>query len=358
MRSELWRRAARLLACAVLLLAPAAARAAEPDLIYFDNDFLGPGESDIQSVIPLLHLKDARLIGLGVVSGDQWMEEETQHLLRFLEIAGRTDIPVMRGAVMPLIRTQNEMAAWEAQYGKIPWKGAWNPPGDGFHPNDPKLVPPLAEGAPKLKATGEDAVHFIIRAVHEHPGQVTIIMAGPLTNLALAIRLSPDVPSLAKELVFEGGYIDVNAAQATQDADYSTDFNVLFDPEAAHIVLTAPWKRITSVGHVSHPDIVVTQAVVDRIGASPAPVAQYVKRYAKLGEPFWDEVTVSLALDRTLITREYEARMDIDIQHGADYGRARLWNDKNAPPGLQPVHVVVTVDKARFIEGFVRAASQ
>ncbi len=357
-----WRLWREVMLATALALAPLAAKAQAPALIYFDNDFLGPGESDIQSIIPLLHLKDAKLIGLGVVSGDQWMEEESQHLLRFLEVAGRTDVPVLRGAVMPLLRTQREMAAWESQYGKIPWKGAWNAPdpasGYVFHPDDPAFVPPLAEGKPAIKAADEDAAHFIVRQVHEHPGQVLIVTAGPLTNLALAIRISPDVPALAKGLVFEGGYIDVNTAQATDDADYSTDFNVLFDPEAAHIVMTAPWKHITAVGHVAAPNIMVTQAIVDRIGASPSPVAQYVKRYARTGEPFWDEVAVSLAIDPTLVTKSFEARMDVDLMHGADYGRVRLWSDKFAPPGLQPVQVTVTVDKARFIDGFVAAATR
>ena len=354
----LWR---GLVLCAALALAPLAARAEPQTLVYFDNDFMGPGGSDLQSVIPLLHMKDAKLIGLGVVSGDQWMEEETQHLLRFMEIAGRPDIPVMRGATMPLLRTQTEMAAWAAQYGAIPWKGAWNTPAPQWkwvvHPDDPLLVPPMEEGQPKIAAASEDAAHFIIRQVHEHPGQVLIITAGPLTNLALALRLSPDIPSLAKGLVFEGGYIDVNTAQATDDADYSTDFNVMFDPEAAHIVMTAPWKHITSVGHVAAPNIMVTQQIMDRIGAAPTPLAQYLKHYAKVGEPFWDEVAVSLAIDPTLVTKSFEARMDVDLMHGADYGRARLWNGKFAPAGLQPVQVIVSVDKARFIDGFVAAAT-
>ena len=288
------------------------------------------------------------------------MEEETQHLLRFLEIAGRPDIPVLRGAQMPLLRTQGEMAAWEAQYGPIPWKGAWNAPRPGktFHPDDPELVPPLVEGAPKLRASDEDAAHFLIRMVHAHPGQVTVIAAGPLTNIALAVRLSPDLPSLAKEIVFEGGYIDVNTAQVLENTNYATDFNFLFDPEAAHIVLTAPWRRITAVGRVAAPDLLVTPEIAARIGAAGTPVALYFKQYCKVGQPFWDEVTTALSIDRSLIITQFEARMDVDLQRGASYGRTRIWSAPWAPAGLQPVHVVTAVDRGRFIDEFAHAASQ
>src|SRR5882762_3304760 len=94
--------------------APAAAPAEhDPTLIYLDNDFLGPGQSNIQSLIPALRTPGVRLLGIGVVTGDAWLAEETAHVLRFLEIAGRTDIPVLVGAQLPLIRTNAEMKSWE-----------------------------------------------------------------------------------------------------------------------------------------------------------------------------------------------------------------------------------------------------
>lgn len=116
--------------------------------IFFDNDFLGPGQSNIQSMIPLLRDPRVDLMAVGVVTGDAWMTEETQHLLRFLEIAGRTDVPVHAGAKMPLLRTQAEMANWEARYGRIPFKGAWSTPRPGrtYHPEDPDPGPPHARG--------------------------------------------------------------------------------------------------------------------------------------------------------------------------------------------------------------------
>jgi inosine-uridine nucleoside N-ribohydrolase len=347
----------------VLLGAPTVACAApkpEPQLIYFDNDFLGPGETSLQSLVPLIRRDDVRIVGLGVVTGDGWLKEEAAHLLRFLEIAGRPDIPVVLGAEMPLMRTPNEMRAWEAQYGTLPWLGAWNPPapGETFHPDDPSLIPPMPEGAPTLRASSEGAVSFLIRTVRANPGKVTIVAAGPLTNIALALRSAPDLPSLAKEIVIEGGNIDDELTQATLGADDTVDFNFLFDPEAAHIVLTAPWRRVTVVGDVAT-SVRLTQAIVDRIAVSSSPVAQYLKRYAQTAEPFWDEITAAVAVDRTLVTKEVNVVMDVDTMPGMHYGRARIWSTHDAPQtGVRPVHLVLSIDAERFVSAFIAAAQR
>jgi inosine-uridine nucleoside N-ribohydrolase len=331
-----------------------------PTLVYVDNDYLGPGQSNIQSLIPLLRTPGVRLLGIGVVTGDAWLAEETAHVLRFLEIAGRTDIPVFAGAQMPLIRTNAEMKTWETRYGRIAWKGAWNAPKPGrtYHPDDPELIPALPEGAPSMSAAAETAAHFLIRVVHEHPGEVTIVTAGPLTNIALAVRLDPAVPRLAREIIIEGGKLDNSIARVTGNPDYGTDFNFLFDPEAAHIVLTSPWARVTVVGDVTEP-VKVTREITERVGRSGTPVARYFQTYARVGQPFWDEITVAVALDRTLVTREIVARMDVDILPGPTYGQAQVWSDDGAPGnGEIPVHIVREMDVPRFLSTFTSLASK
>ncbi|UAL08670.1 nucleoside hydrolase [Caulobacter segnis] len=328
--------------------------------IFFDNDFLGPGQSNIQSLIPLLRDERVKLLGIGVVTGDAWLKEEAAHALRFLEIAKHPEAPVHLGAQMPLIRTQAEMANWEARYGKVPFKGAWSTPRPGrtYHPQDPDLIPPMPEGEPKIKASDEDAVHALIRNVRAHPGEVTIVSAGPLTNIALALRIAPDIAALAKEIVIEPGKLDTAVARVTGNTDYATDFNFIFDPEAAHIVLTAPWRKITVMGNVTAA-AKATQEVVDRIGAAGTPVATYVKTYARIGQPLWDEITVAVAIDRSLVTEELVARMDVDTFAGPSYGQPVVWKTDMAPnAGEREVHIVRAIDVPRFVETFVAQASK
>jgi inosine-uridine nucleoside N-ribohydrolase len=339
----------------------AQARASDgPIPVYFDNDFLGPGQSNIQALIPLLRMPEVQLLGIGVVTGDAWLAEEQAHTLRFLEIAGRADVPVFAGARMPLIRTQAEMKAWEMRYGRVPWKGAWNSPKPGrtYHPDDPDFIPQLVEGAPSIKAARESAVSFLIRTVHENPGRVTIITAGPLTNIALAVRQDPELASLAREIVIEGGKLDNSIARVTGNPDYGTDFNFIFDPEAAHIVLTSPWRRVTLVGDVTE-SVKVTRDIVERIGKAGTAVARYFQAYARIGQPFWDEITVAVALDRTLITKDIVARMDVDILPGPAYGQAQVWSEEQAPGnGEVQVHIVQEIDAPRFLATFASYASQ
>ena len=351
---------------AVLAFAPLAAdaqpAASSPDKvsIFFDNDFLGPGQSNIQALIPLLRDPKVDLVGIGVVTGDAWLKEEMAHTLRFLEIAGRGEVPVLAGAEMPLLRTQVEMRNWEARYGAIPWKGAWNAPKPGrtYHPDDPTVVPPPPEGAASLKPANEGAVAFLIRQVRAHPHQITIVTAGPLTDIALAVRIAPDLPALAKEIVIEGGGVDTALARVTGNTDYSTDFNFIFDPEAAHIVLTAPWPRVTVMGNVTG-SVKVTPEYAAAIGKAGTPVARYFDSYAKRGQPMWDEIVSAVAADRTLVTDEIVVRMDVDLLPGPTYGQAQIWNAQFAPKaGEREVHLIRAIDTGRFLSGYAAQASR
>ncbi|MGH9713919.1 MAG: nucleoside hydrolase [Candidatus Acidiferrales bacterium] len=342
-------------AVAILLLAlPAAAQSKRK--VILDQDARGPATTDQQSMMIFLQSPEVETLGITVVSGDQWRDEEIAHTLRMLEIIGRTDVPVVPGAVFPLINRMELIERWEQLYGKVNYQGAWNrkPKGDGirgvFH--GPYEVPSIIEGNPTTKASTEDAAHFIIRMVHKYPHEVTIYAAGPLTNIAQAISIDPAVPDLAQELVVMGGSISPNV-QIEWATSNRREFNFWWDPEAVHMVMTAPWHKIT----VTTVDISIktrmTRDMIATIGKSQSPAGQYLAKYAD-EEYMWDELAAAAWLDPSIITKEDLLYMDIDYSHGPGYGNTLVWN-KGDQPGLgeQLVHVQQELNLEKFNKMFI-----
>jgi len=95
---NLWIAAALLIAMHLVSLAQ------EKRKIIIDEDGAGPGGTDQQAILLLVESPRTEVLGVTVVTGDSWLQEEVAHTLRTLEIVGRTDIPVVRGAELPLIR--------------------------------------------------------------------------------------------------------------------------------------------------------------------------------------------------------------------------------------------------------------
>src|SRR6202142_4496741 len=182
--------------------------------IIIDQDGAGPAGTDQQSILLLIQSPQTEVLGITVVTGDQWLKAEVAHTLRILELIGRTDIPVMPGAEYPLVRRKGETELWEQRYGSVSWIGAWTP--RFYHPPDD--LGDMPEGKPTTKPADEDAAPFLIRMVHKFPHEITIYEGGPMTNLALAITIDPEFPSLAKELVFMGG----SFSPRTEDPEFTS----------------------------------------------------------------------------------------------------------------------------------------
>jgi inosine-uridine nucleoside N-ribohydrolase len=324
--------------------------AQEKRKVVIDQDCPGPGGTDMQSIIALINSEQTAVLGITVVTGDAWRDEEVQHTLRLLEIIERTDIPVLPGAVFPLVNTKEATARWEKMYGRVIYQGAWN---RGKPVHGPYEVPPLPEGAPSTKPASEDAAHFLIRTVRAYPHQVTIYAGGPLTNLALAQAIDPEFAALAKELVWMGGSIH----PTTDDPEFSVtprrEFNVWMDPEAAHVVLHAPWKLIT----VTTVDISVRtrmdKDMIAQIAKSTTPAAQYVAKYAREGY-LWDELAAVAWLDPSIIKVTASFYFDVSLDRGASYGDTLVWKPRSQPGVGEPQVVLQeNLDRAAFYKEFV-----
>jgi len=316
--------------------------------IIINEDCSGPGGSNMQTVAMLVQSPQAEVLGITVVSGDAWRDEEVVHTLRLLEIMGRADIPVVPGAAFPLVRTRVESQAWQQRYGKVAYAGAW----DERWWHEPYVVPPLAEGQPKTKPADEDAAHFIIRMVHKYPNEVTIYEGGPMTNLALAISLDPKVPELAQELVFMGGGISPQTDNPEFANNPRHEFNFWFDPEAAAIVLRAPWKKIICTPTDVSVKTKLTAEMIKQIEAAGTPLARYIAKFAMLtpgADIMWDEITAAAWLDPSIITKAETRYMTVDLDHGAAYGNTLTWSAKDPlKPATQLVEIQFDLDPAKF----------
>jgi len=331
-----------------LVLASLTCRAQEKRKIIIDQDAAGPAGTDQQSILLLIQAPQTEVLGITVVTGDAWLKAEVAHTLRTLEIIGRTDIPVVPGAEYPLVRRKAETELWEKRYGSIEWLGAWTP--RFYHP--PDELGDMPEGKPTTKPTEEDAAHFMIRMVRRYPGQVAIYAGGPMTNLALAITIDPQFPELAKELVFMGG----SMSPLTNDPEFADnprhEFNLWFDPEAAHIVLRAPWKRIVCTPVDISVKARMTADLLKQIGAGSTPAAQYIGRYGRLYGQYnylWDELTAVAWLDPSVITKSETRYLDVDLDQGAGYGNLLTWSERNKPDlPMKPIDVQVDLDLEKF----------
>lgn len=357
-----------------LLLATAVLSRAQKRLVLIDEDGSGPGGSNQMAMLALLQAPQVDVLGITMVTGNAWRDEETLHTLRMLELTGHGDVPVARGAVFPLVRTQEETRLASPLDGKVTWLGAW---GQGpmtlvehggsvtpvtpehLQAHGPYEIPAMPEGRPALKAMDEDAVHFLIREVREHPHQVTIYAAGPLTNIALALAIDPEFAPVTQGIVIMGGSLNPQ----TDDPEFATsprhEFNFWFDPEAAHIVLRAPWPRVD----VTTVDVSIkapfTREMLDRIAQSQSQAARYVAAWSQDRYYLWDELAACAWLDPTLITKEKLVYMDVDLTHGPGYGDTLTWTENLKPAtGVRMVHAQLDVDLARFQKMFVELMSR
>jgi purine nucleosidase len=325
--------------------------------IIINEDCSGPGGSNMQTLALLIQSPQADVLGITVVSGDQWRDEEVAHTLRLLEILGRTDIPVFAGAAFPLVRTREEATEWQERYGKVSYAGAW----DQRWWHDPFVVPKLEEGSPSAKAAVEDAAHFLVRTVRQYPHEVTIYEGGPMTNLALAISLDPQFAALARDLVFMGGSLNPQTSDPEFANNPRHEFNFWFDPEAAYVVLRAPWAKITATPADISIKTRFSPAMAKRIEAGGTPLAKYVARFYQPGDGndyMWDELAAAAWLDPSVITKQETRYWSVDIDHGASYGNTLTWTDRDKPKSAGvPVTVQVDLDKEKFYEMFVKLMS-
>jgi inosine-uridine nucleoside N-ribohydrolase len=289
-----------------------------------------PGHDDAIALMLALASPELDLLGVTTVAGNQTLEKTTANALRILEVCGRGDVPVAKGAGSPLVRRRQVAAHVHGESGM-----------DG-----PDLPPP--GGRP----VDEHAVSFLARLIRDREGRVTLVPTGPLTNVALLLAVAPD--ARPDRIVLMGG--SVGEGNRTPAAE----FNIWADPEAARRVFESGID-VTMIGlDVTH-QALVTEADADvlrglgRVGKVAAELLDFYGLFHRAsypdleGSPLHDPVAVAHVIDPGLVETR-PAHIEVDC--GWEQGRGRTnvdWrgrldsHEPNATVGLG-------IDRAAFVQ--------
>ncbi|MCC8396647.1 nucleoside hydrolase [Paraburkholderia sp. MMS20-SJTR3] len=302
------------------------------------------------------------VLGITVVSGNQWLMQGVADALKAVERLGvESRIGVYAGANYALSHDyatiQQEQKAFPGGDGYL---GAWSTP-------EPKsasdLVAPPDGFATHTKVQSESAVDFIVESVKRYPGEVTILAIGPLTNIALATRAHPEIVPLIKQIIYMGGAIDVPG-----NTTPTAEFNWWFDPEAAKTVLRLPIKQTVIPLDVTN-TVQMNKALYDRVAHDPAKqtiITQLFKTLNGYGYDgkngfetnpnyttnIWDTLTLAYLMHPSFATQTVDEWVDVDASFGANDGKATGY--KSSPPaGLQKMTIVKRFDNPAFFDFYV-----
>ncbi len=193
-----------------------------------------PGVDDALALLMAFADPDHDVIGLTVAAGNVGLEHTVRNALKLCEVAGREDVPVFAGTPDPLLHPAVDAAHVHGR--------------DGFGDVD---LPRAAR-----QAEAEHAALAILRLSHQYAGELFFVALGPLTNIALALKLDPTLPQRIKRFLVMGGAINGHG-----NITPVAEFNIAFDPEAAHIVFSsfphievADWEATVAHG-LLHDDV-------------------------------------------------------------------------------------------------------
>jgi purine nucleosidase len=300
-----------------------------PTRLLIDTD---PGVDDSMAILLAFASPEVQIEGLSTVFGNVDVDQTTQNALRLVELAGRPDIPVARGAEKPLMR-QFTGKGWEV-HGRNGLGGAEFP--------EPKGTPDTRRAA-----------QFIIDTIMAHPGEITLVPMGPLTNVALAVATEPRLVENVREVVLMGG-----AANVAGNASPVAEANIRNDPESAYIVFHAGWP-LTMVGLDVTEKTVMTPVYLEELRRANNSWTDFIakitphylsfsQRLGLNGFPVHDSSAIAYVIDPTL----FETRQAyVDVDYYSPFHAGNTIPDWRGQHGMEPnVNVCIDVDSERFLE--------
>lgn len=296
--------------------------------VILDGD---PGLDDaIAWLLAFASPEELDVLALTTVHGNVGLDRTTRNAGVTLALAG-ADVPVYAGADRPLLRGPMTAAKVHGETG----------------------LPAADLPEPRRGPEAEHAVNFIVQAVRERPGEITLVATGPLTNVALAFRLAPDLPGKVREVVWMGG------STGEGNRTPSAEFNALADPHAAQIVLDSG-ARVRMFGLNATMQAVATPGRVERLrglgnraGRVSAELLTfyagiYRERYGLSGGALHDPLAVAATL-RPGLCRMQPMNVQVETHEGLNFGRT-VCDRYGVTEKPANVEVAVEVDDGAFFE--------
>ena len=262
-----------------------------------------PGHDDAIAIMLAAKNENIDLLGITVVSGNQTIEKTTRNALNVCEYLG-LDVPVYEGCGQPMIRNKPTVA---------------NDIHDESGLDGPTFAPLIK------KKEDKHAVMYMIDTLLNSDGDITVVTTGPMTNLAMAMKLCPNIIPKIKEIVLMGG------AYQLGNVTPAAEFNIFTDADAAHVVFTSG-RRIVMAGLDVTRKVLCYPSIIERMSKHNNCASNLFvdlmtffsktqkEVYGWEGGPLHDPVTIAYLIDPTVLTLK-EMYTEIDIRSEQSYGR-------------------------------------
>lgn len=318
-------------------------------LLIIDTDC---GIDDAQAIMMALAAPNVEVLGITCVFGNTAVENVCQNVLKVLSVCERQRIPVFRGSADPLVGAANAVRDHFGTDGL----------GDVLKDKDPRW---------EEKIQREHAVNAMIRLVSENQNQVSLMAIGPLTNLALAVRLDPGFPQKLKDLYIMGGNME-GIGNLTPCAE----FNFALDPESAYIVLeeflcttyiasweyacrnSLPWEFLEELINQDAPAARFMKTITAKCRAySKEAMASRRDIYFGPGFVSYDAYAMAACIDSSVVTESIKCPVRVELQGSIARGMMAL-DRTNLLKKNHSVFVLTRCDRAKFSQLLLKSLRQ
>jgi purine nucleosidase len=297
--------------------------------IIIDTD---TGVDDAQAILLAFGHKGTKVEAITSVSGNVDVEKTTANVLKVLDVAGQ-DVPVYPGCALPLV----------------------NPPMHASYVHGVDGLGDCGIPASKRKPEGKHAVHALIDMANANPGELSIVAIGPLTNIAVATMLDPELPGKFKELTIMGG-----AVSGKGNTHINAEFNIYFDPEAAYIVFDR-WPMVRVLDWETTMATGLTKSDMEVLLAINTPKGEFFKKMSATTRAFLKEhfktdmmfapdgLAMAAAIEPSIINRKEVRHLSVELS--GEQSRGLTIVDWFGMGGKTPnAEIIMEVDQPRFVE--------